>query len=362
MVAGHDEFGFDELRDATQAVLAGAEMIAAGRDRTFPDEDGTWPGTGAIVAALEYATERTAGSSASPSPQIFRHGARPPRRRPHARRRRPARLRSGGGGRGRTRRGDRAHRRHDARAGRGRDDPAPVAIAEDLHSLVLAQLRKLVADRQPCGRRRPRRRGALPMWSSRRCADSGSTTTSSTRGASSTRGELARSAAAAGRGRRRVRRRRPDRRGRRSAADGTERRARRAARAVVATTSRARSGFRSSRSRRATCWRAGVGPRARPRRGGRTDVHRDRELRLRLGRQPDRERDHGWCAGTSSTRTARFARCSAGGRRRSSSRSTATRSADRDRLHDRRRQLEGVRRRDAAGARTPRSTTACSTS
>ena len=44
VVAGHDDFDFAELRDATQAVLAGAEMIAAGRDRTFPAADGLWPG------------------------------------------------------------------------------------------------------------------------------------------------------------------------------------------------------------------------------------------------------------------------------------------------------------------------------
>ena len=71
VVAGHDEFDFAELRTATQAVLAGAEMIAAGRDRTFPAADGLWPGTGAIVAALEYATERTARSVGKPEPLIF---------------------------------------------------------------------------------------------------------------------------------------------------------------------------------------------------------------------------------------------------------------------------------------------------
>src|SRR5947209_11330687 len=54
VIAGHDDLNFKELRDATQAVLNGAEMIAAGRDRTFPTEDGPWPGTGAVVAALEY--------------------------------------------------------------------------------------------------------------------------------------------------------------------------------------------------------------------------------------------------------------------------------------------------------------------
>lgn len=72
VVAGHDDFSFSELREGTQAVLAGAEMIAAGRDRTFPAADGLWPGTGAIVAALEYATERTAAVVGKPAPQIFR--------------------------------------------------------------------------------------------------------------------------------------------------------------------------------------------------------------------------------------------------------------------------------------------------
>jgi HAD superfamily hydrolase (TIGR01450 family) len=71
VVAGHDEFNFAELRTATQAVLTGAEMIAAGRDRTFPAADGLWPGTGAVVAALEYATERTARSVGKPDPLIF---------------------------------------------------------------------------------------------------------------------------------------------------------------------------------------------------------------------------------------------------------------------------------------------------
>ena len=71
VVAGHDEFTFAELRDATQAILAGAEIIAAGRDRTFPVADGQWPGTGALVAALEYATERTARSVGKPDRLIF---------------------------------------------------------------------------------------------------------------------------------------------------------------------------------------------------------------------------------------------------------------------------------------------------
>jgi HAD superfamily hydrolase (TIGR01450 family) len=71
VVAGHDEFDFGELRTATQAVLAGATMIAAGRDRTFPAAEGEWPGTGAIVAALEYATERVARNVGKPDRVIF---------------------------------------------------------------------------------------------------------------------------------------------------------------------------------------------------------------------------------------------------------------------------------------------------
>jgi glycerol-1-phosphatase len=71
VVAGHDEFSFAELRIATQAVLNGAEMLAAGRDRTFPTNDGYSPATGAILAALEYATERTARSVGKPEVLLF---------------------------------------------------------------------------------------------------------------------------------------------------------------------------------------------------------------------------------------------------------------------------------------------------
>jgi HAD superfamily hydrolase (TIGR01450 family) len=71
VVAGHDEFNYAELSIATQAVLSGAEMIAAGRDRTFPTAEGYWPATGAILAALEFATERTAHSVGKPDVLLF---------------------------------------------------------------------------------------------------------------------------------------------------------------------------------------------------------------------------------------------------------------------------------------------------
>jgi glycerol 3-phosphatase-2 len=71
VVAGHDDLHFSELRAATQAVLSGAELIGAGRDRTFPMQDGLWPGTGAIIAALEYASGSAARIVGKPDAQIF---------------------------------------------------------------------------------------------------------------------------------------------------------------------------------------------------------------------------------------------------------------------------------------------------
>jgi glycerol-1-phosphatase len=138
VVAGHDDLRFADLRDAIQAVLGGAEMIVSCRDRTFPTQDGLLPGTGAFVAALEYATERTATAVGKPEPQIFLTAL--------------DRL-----GDGRTLVvGDRldADLAGAAAAGldgaivltgvtdrpqaQGATDPAPVAIADDLHSLVVA--------------------------------------------------------------------------------------------------------------------------------------------------------------------------------------------------------------------------------
>jgi HAD superfamily hydrolase (TIGR01450 family) len=137
VVAGHDELDFWELKGATQALLRGAEMIAAGRDRTFPTEDGPWPATGAVVAALEYASQRRARVVGKPSPQIFLTAL--------------DRL-----GPGETLViGDRLDSDLAGAAAAGLDgaivltgvttrgeaeaavDPAPVAIAEDLHALLL---------------------------------------------------------------------------------------------------------------------------------------------------------------------------------------------------------------------------------
>ena len=58
VVGGHDDLVFEELKIATQAVLRGAELIGATRDANFPMPDGPWPGTGAVLAAIEVATGR----------------------------------------------------------------------------------------------------------------------------------------------------------------------------------------------------------------------------------------------------------------------------------------------------------------
>lgn len=72
VLAVSEHFDYAELRTAVQAVLGGAALLAAGRDATFPMPDGPWPGTGALVAAVEYATGATALSVGKPEPQLFR--------------------------------------------------------------------------------------------------------------------------------------------------------------------------------------------------------------------------------------------------------------------------------------------------
>ena len=71
VIAAHEGLTYGELTIATQAVLGGAEMVAAGRDRTYPTAAGPWPGTGMVVAGLEYATRVAARSVGKPDRLIF---------------------------------------------------------------------------------------------------------------------------------------------------------------------------------------------------------------------------------------------------------------------------------------------------
>ena len=71
VVAGTTELVYDDLRVAVQAVLRGADLLATARDPTYPQPDGLWPGTGSVLAAVEYATGRTAQIVGKPEPQLF---------------------------------------------------------------------------------------------------------------------------------------------------------------------------------------------------------------------------------------------------------------------------------------------------
>jgi HAD superfamily hydrolase (TIGR01450 family) len=71
VVAGTFDLHYDDLRDATLALRRGADFLATSRDPTYPAADGFWPGTGAILAAVETASERIASIVGKPEPQVF---------------------------------------------------------------------------------------------------------------------------------------------------------------------------------------------------------------------------------------------------------------------------------------------------
>jgi HAD superfamily hydrolase (TIGR01450 family) len=62
---------YDRLRRGLRAILAGADFIAVNRDPMLPVEGGLDPGTGSIVAALEYASGRTAEIVGKPAPGVM---------------------------------------------------------------------------------------------------------------------------------------------------------------------------------------------------------------------------------------------------------------------------------------------------
>jgi len=71
VVGGTDELVFDDLRYGSLAVRRGADFLAAARDPTYPQPDGLWPGTGAILAAVEVASGQTAEIVGKPQPQLL---------------------------------------------------------------------------------------------------------------------------------------------------------------------------------------------------------------------------------------------------------------------------------------------------
>ena len=71
VVSGTEQVSYDEIRTATLALRRGADFLATSRDPTYPMPDGFWPGTGAILAAVETASGRTAAVVGKPEPQLF---------------------------------------------------------------------------------------------------------------------------------------------------------------------------------------------------------------------------------------------------------------------------------------------------
>jgi glycerol-1-phosphatase len=71
VVGGTDELVFNDLRVGSLAVRRGADFLATARDPTYPQPDGLWPGTGAILAAVEVASEQTAEIVGKPRPQLL---------------------------------------------------------------------------------------------------------------------------------------------------------------------------------------------------------------------------------------------------------------------------------------------------
>ncbi|MEX1142356.1 MAG: HAD-IIA family hydrolase [Thermoleophilaceae bacterium] len=138
IVGGTDDVDYAALRTATLAARRGGDLLATARDPTLPMPGGDWPGTGALLAAVETASGVTGEIVGKPQPQLFLTAV--------------DRM-----GDGRTLAvGDRLDSDVAAAAAAGvdaalvlsgattreaaaqADGPAPVEIADDLRSLVLA--------------------------------------------------------------------------------------------------------------------------------------------------------------------------------------------------------------------------------
>lgn len=71
VVSGHREFDYAALLTAKRALDRGAALVATSRDPTMPMPGGEWPGTGAILAAVETASGRVAEIAGKPERHLF---------------------------------------------------------------------------------------------------------------------------------------------------------------------------------------------------------------------------------------------------------------------------------------------------
>jgi glycerol 3-phosphatase-2 len=71
LVGATDDLVYDDLRVAALAARRSGDLLATSRDPTYPMPEGYWPGTGAILAAVEVASGRTAQIVGKPEPQLI---------------------------------------------------------------------------------------------------------------------------------------------------------------------------------------------------------------------------------------------------------------------------------------------------
>jgi glycerol-1-phosphatase len=71
VVSGHRGFDYGELLTAKLALDRGAAFVATSRDPTMPMPGGEWPGTGAVLAAVETASGRVAEIGGKPERPLF---------------------------------------------------------------------------------------------------------------------------------------------------------------------------------------------------------------------------------------------------------------------------------------------------
>lgn len=71
LVSGHRGFDYEELLTAALALQNGAALFATSRDPNLPMPGGAWPGTGAVLAAVETASGATAEIGGKPEPHLF---------------------------------------------------------------------------------------------------------------------------------------------------------------------------------------------------------------------------------------------------------------------------------------------------
>jgi glycerol-1-phosphatase len=71
LVSGHRGFDYGELLASKQALDAGAALFATSRDPTLPRPEGEWPGTGAVLAAVETASGKRAEIAGKPERHLF---------------------------------------------------------------------------------------------------------------------------------------------------------------------------------------------------------------------------------------------------------------------------------------------------